>query len=425
MLVSLAHCSDSSSAFRGYAGVVVDLITTVANDGATPPLGMHLQLHDSTSRYGFASAYSVPLSESAGEETSVYLPMSSFDRGSWIGYQCSNCALNQLSIDEIDIDVLFQEGDFDVKIKGIRAVDEPQIFPSPILTISSNDEVRELIVSTIGRGGSLYDYGYYELCISVYASTLNSMLTADSGVSDVVKGMICQGLSRASEQNNKGDKAWTLRYTMDGVLEHLGFSDGDDQSWRPEAVSMSDLEFSCEGMTSGESIIATRTLPPSSEPSPAPSTPPSATPTSKPSALPTAKPSTPAPTEPVPLIVTTTTTATTTAQSISTSVQISTSIPEASIVIQTAHEDASEISIASDLSTTTPASIGEADGSLLFDSSLTTQLNNVDAGSGSSFEDDSRLGAVSMNVLEADSGAFCTSRTLLLVSSFLMVVLSI
>ena len=63
-----------------YAGIVIDLITTVAHDGATPPLGMHLQLHDRSSRYGFASAFSVPLSEFAGEETSVYLPMSSFDR---------------------------------------------------------------------------------------------------------------------------------------------------------------------------------------------------------------------------------------------------------------------------------------------------------------------------------------------------------
>jgi len=412
----------------GYAGIVIDLVTTVAHNGATPPLGMHLQLHDSSSRYGYASAFSVPLSEFAGEETSVYLPLSSFDRGSRMGYQCSNCALNRRSINEMDVYVLFQEGIFDVKIKAIRAVGEQQVVPSPVLTISSNDEIRELIVSTISRGGSLYDYGYYELCISVYASTLNSMLAADSGVTGVLKGMICQGLSRASEQDNKGDKAWTLRYTMDGVLEHLGFLDGDDLSWRPLATSMSDLGYACEGVTSGESI-ATSTVSPSSEPSPAPSTPPSTTPTSKPSALPTVKPTTQAPTEPVPLsISTTTTTAATTVAPISTGsgVQLSTSIPEttgATGVIQPASEDEPELSIASDsdLGTTAPAaSIEGAGDSLLFDSSLTTQPNTVDAGIiGSPSEYDSRLEIVPMNVLEAESGAYSVSRTFLLGTYFM------
>ncbi|EJK69188.1 hypothetical protein THAOC_09585, partial [Thalassiosira oceanica] len=462
----------------GYAGIVIDLVTTVAHNGATPPLGMHLQLHDSSSRYGYASAFSAPLSEFAGEETSVYLPMSSFDRGSRMGYQCSNCALNRRSINEMDVYVLFQEGNFDVKIKAIRAVGEQQVVPSPVLTISSNDEIRELIVSTISRGGSLYDYGYYELCISVYASTLNSMLAADSGVTGVLKGMICQGLSRASAQDNKGDKAWTLRYTMDGVLEHLGFLDSDDLSWRPLATSMSDLGYACEGVTSGESI-ATSTVSPSSEPSPAPSTPPSTTPTSKPSALPTVKPTTQAPTEPVPLsistttttaattvapistgsgvqlstsippstrpdessplhrhrlnlclsvpISTTTTTAATTVTPISTGsgVQLSTSIPEttgATGVIQPASEDEPELSIASDsdLGTAAPAaSIEGAGDSLLFDSSLTTQPNTVDAGIGSPSEYDSRLEIVSMNVLEAESGAYSVTWTFLLGTYFM------
>ena len=327
-----------------------------------------------------------------------------------MGFQCSDCALNRKSINEIDVSVLFREGAFDVKIKEIRAVGEKQVFPSPVLMISSNDEIRELIVSTISRGGSLYDYGYYELCISVYASTLNSMLAADSGVTDVLKGMVCQGLSRAREQKNKGDKAWTLRYTMDGVLEHLGFSGGDDLSWRPIATSMSDLGYDCEGVTSGESIT-TSTLSPSSEPSPAPSTPPSTTPTSKPSSPPTVKPSTQAPTGPLPLSKTTATTFT----SISTSVQIEV-IPDTNGVMQPESGDEPELDIASDsdLGTTAPASIGDLEDSLLFDSSLTTEPNIVDAGIGTSSEDDSRLEIVSVNVLEADSGAYFFSRAILL-----------
>ena len=65
-----------------YAGVVVQLEAVDAHTAASvqPPLGLHLQFHDSSSRYGFASAFAIPLASAVGEELSVYLPLESFDR---------------------------------------------------------------------------------------------------------------------------------------------------------------------------------------------------------------------------------------------------------------------------------------------------------------------------------------------------------
>jgi len=249
-----------------YAGIVVQLETTEAYGGSgdggsiQPPLGLHLQFHDLASRtYGYASAFAVPLASAVGEETSVYLPLTSFDRGSRMGYQCNGCQMDFSAMNEMDIYVLFQEGPFDVRVKAITAVDTPKTYPSPVISIASKNEIKGLIDSTIDSGGSLYDYGYGELCIAVYRSTLNTLLAAgsaadvDSVVTNVIKGMICQGLQRAETQNDsKTSTAWTLRYTLDGILEELGFSDPDETTgWRPDATMAESLADRCSGVTSG------------------------------------------------------------------------------------------------------------------------------------------------------------------------------
>jgi len=252
-----------------YAGIVVQLETTEAYGGSgdggsiQPPLGLHLQFHDLASRtYGYASAFAVPLASAVGEETSVYLPLTSFDRGSRMGYQCNGCQMDFSAMNEMDIYVLFQEGPFDVRVKAITAVDTPKTYPSPVISIASKNEIKGLIDSTIDSGGSLYDYGYGELCIAVYRSTLNTLLAAgsaadvDSVVTNVIKGMICQGLQRAETQNDsKTSTAWTLRYTLDGILEELGFSDPDETTgWRPDATMAESLADRCSGVTSGAYI---------------------------------------------------------------------------------------------------------------------------------------------------------------------------
>lgn len=246
-----------------YSGIVVEVQTTdayKADDESKPPLAIHLQLHDATSYYGYASAFAIPLTEASGETTSIYLPIQSFDRGSRMGFVCSSCDLDITTINEMDVYVLFQKGPFDVRFKSITAVKTPPSLDSgdaffnsfvmnhhPVITISTKDEIKELITKTISSGGSLYDYGYRELCIAMYKSTLHTLLLAESQkssdiVTDAVRGMICQGLERISSksisdrqvQDSKTDTAWNLRYTLDGILEELGFADPDKgNGWRP------------------------------------------------------------------------------------------------------------------------------------------------------------------------------------------------
>ncbi|KAL7490883.1 hypothetical protein ACHAWT_000699 [Skeletonema menzelii] len=242
-----------------YAGFVVELETTRAHDPNTidAPLGLHLQFHDSFSRYiGYASAFAVPLSSSVGETVSVYLPQTSFDRGSWIGRVCNDCQINFSSIVEVDLYVLFQDGPFEVRLRKISAVNDPQTFASPVISLLSNEEIKTLIDKTIQSGGGLYDKGYHELCIALYGSVLNTILAAncsDATVSKRIKNVICQGLQREADVGSKVNKAWTLRYTLDALLDEMGFNvTSNEQAWRPDPT-LNDHE--CVQWTSGAYIL--------------------------------------------------------------------------------------------------------------------------------------------------------------------------
>ena len=124
-----------------------------------------------------------------------------------------------------------------------------------------------------------------------YRSTLNTLLEANGGssssgeededevVSDTMRGMICQGLQRADAQgNNKVDVAWTLRYTMDAILEEIGVKEQQQQQaqdgpWRPDVATAQ--TYQCNGVTSGSGTYA---IVPRSEP-------PSQTPTAEPTIM--------------------------------------------------------------------------------------------------------------------------------------------
>jgi len=242
-----------------YAGIVVGLETT---DGYNPndiqsPLALHLQLQNGQSRYGYASAFAIPVANTSSLETSVYLPLDSFDKSNRRGYQCSSCVLDTSSVNGMRFSVLFQKGPFDVRVKSITAVDDAKSFPSPVISLSSSNEIKELVESTIESGGSVYDYGYKELCIAMYRSTLNTVLAASGDdISDTLKGMACEGLDRAGTQSSKRDIAWTLRYTMDAILEELGFLDPDyGQGWRPNVANATALANQCSAVTSYPPVV--------------------------------------------------------------------------------------------------------------------------------------------------------------------------
>ena len=254
-----------------YSGIVVTLQSTSTtsldnSDDVKVPLGLHLQFHDTKDSFGYASAFAIPLTSSTNEEIQIYLPLSSFDRGTRIGFQCTNnCQIDWSIINGMDIYVLFQEGNFQIKVDSIVAVveDAQRSFDIPNISFTNVNQLGNVIEKTIKNGGGLYDYDYKELCIAVYKSTLNTIVGTSSSedtneeevVTKKIKSIICQGLQRAETQgNNKVNVAWTLRHTLDSVLEEIGRKAKvvDGSVWRPQDLG-EDKYLQCNGVTSGSS----------------------------------------------------------------------------------------------------------------------------------------------------------------------------
>lgn len=240
-----------------HAGVVVEVETHDWTE-RDAPLGMHLQFGDSASYYGFSAAFAVPLADVAGESASIYLPLDDFDRGTRIGWQCSNCALDTSSINEMDLYVLYQDGSFDARIRSITAVmDAPSrssaALRQPKVTLQSRQQGVDLIQSAIDSGGYMYDQGYRELCISVYRSALNTLMTAavNSGADDdavesinSVRNVACAGLRRSLQEADKNTIAWLLRDTMDAIIADLSQVErsGRAPSWLPSAGTFAETQ---------------------------------------------------------------------------------------------------------------------------------------------------------------------------------------
>jgi len=238
----------------GSAGVVV----TLEADTRGAPTGIHLQLGDQ-SYYDYSSAFSVPLSSEDGPVvTSVYLPIDSFDRGTSFGFQCNgNCALDSSRVNNMSVYVLFQEGSFDVRLRSIESVNEPRSFPPPAYdNLESTNDVLTLLTSTILSGGGLYDKSYIELCIAMYWSVLNTILSSGSGVvSEPILAVICAGLQEVEAQMVDGDSkaniAWTMRYAMNAVIADLeGSARIDVLDWLPTPTEASSMDVTCVGRTS-------------------------------------------------------------------------------------------------------------------------------------------------------------------------------
>ena len=255
-----------------YSGIVVTLQSTSTtsldnSDDVKVPLGLHLQFHDTKDSFGYATAFAIPITKTQNEEIQIYLPLSSFDRGTRIGFQCTNnCQIDWSIINGMDIYVLFQEGNFQVKVDSIVAVvEDVQSFDIPNITFDNVNQLGNVIEKTIKNGGGLYDYDYKEICIAVYKSTLNTIVGSSSNedttneeeevVSKKIKSIICQGLQRAEAQgNDKVNVAWTLRHTLDSVLEEIGRKAKvvDGSVWRPTDL-IDDKYLRCNGVTSGSS----------------------------------------------------------------------------------------------------------------------------------------------------------------------------
>jgi len=247
-----------------YAGVVVTL-EAKGFEASTAPMGIHLEFGDTASYYDYSSAIAIPLAAASEEEgsapvlSSVFLPVDSFDRGTWIGRQCrDNCRLDIARITGMSVYVLFQEGGFDVKLKSIVAVKDERSFPSPILgdeELASPQSIMDLLQATISSGGGLYDKSYRELCIALHWSALNTIIASNAGAAvQSVKVVACSGLNEMMNTESKADKAWILRYTMEAIIADLeGIQRPDDvanQSYLPTAEEAPAMDLICVGKTS-------------------------------------------------------------------------------------------------------------------------------------------------------------------------------
>uniref|UniRef100_A0A7S4JSA9 NADH:ubiquinone oxidoreductase intermediate-associated protein 30 domain-containing protein n=1 Tax=Odontella aurita TaxID=265563 RepID=A0A7S4JSA9_9STRA len=285
----------SSIDLSSYAGIAVEVETHAfsrSSDGGgasssssssssssarTSPLGLHLQLHDaSSSYYGFASAFAVPLSAESGEVATVFLPLDSFDRGNRMGWQCRECSLDATSVDEMDVYVLFQEGPFEVRIRSIAAVEDappPSSLASPAVPLTSAEDVSGLFLSAVRSGGYLYDQGYRELCASIYWSALSSVVASRDGDgvdfdSSAARRVACAGLDRTlRERENAASAAWAMRHTMDAIVADLYDEERSDAaSWLPLplplAARSSSLTAEKEWAEEGGACVALTAMPP-------------------------------------------------------------------------------------------------------------------------------------------------------------------
>eukprot|EP00927_Polykrikos_kofoidii_P029729 TRINITY_DN25655_c0_g1_i1.p1 TRINITY_DN25655_c0_g1~~TRINITY_DN25655_c0_g1_i1.p1 ORF type:complete len:472 (-),score=39.81 TRINITY_DN25655_c0_g1_i1:127-1542(-) len=243
-----------------FAGVLVEMETQQFVPSQAP-LGLHLQLHDSKSYWGFAAAFAVPVSQTAAETARVFLPLAAFDRGSRSGSSCTSCSLDVTAINGADVYVLFQEGPFQVRLRSITAVQQSQVPVTPTVQIDSADVVKAHVTATIQSGAYVYNKGYRELCIAIYASTLRT-LVASQGASDTVKGVACAGLRAelnagvAGLSTSKSERAWLLRQTLDALLADLG-AGNSRKAWLPtdqaaaEGLEACQAELQAQGNSSG------------------------------------------------------------------------------------------------------------------------------------------------------------------------------
>eukprot|EP00441_Pelagodinium_beii_P047774 CAMPEP_0197621894 /NCGR_PEP_ID=MMETSP1338-20131121/2323_1 /TAXON_ID=43686 ORGANISM="Pelagodinium beii, Strain RCC1491" /NCGR_SAMPLE_ID=MMETSP1338 /ASSEMBLY_ACC=CAM_ASM_000754 /LENGTH=643 /DNA_ID=CAMNT_0043191467 /DNA_START=16 /DNA_END=1947 /DNA_ORIENTATION=- len=230
---SLAGNNDLSN----HAGILIELESEILSS-VQAPLGLHLQLGDSKSTYGYSAAFAVPFSSPERELSRIFIPMDGFDRADRMGFVCSSCRLDTSSVNEVDVYVLFQEGAFEVRLRSITAIAEKPSFEflasTPEVSMTSTD-VSGLITKTIASGGSLWDKGYPELCIAIYETTARQIL-ASTGSSLALRSLACVGLREASIAASKNDKGWILRKAFDAVLADLSGQARTADSGYPSAV---------------------------------------------------------------------------------------------------------------------------------------------------------------------------------------------
>jgi len=197
-----------------HAGIVVTFET---QDGGSRPIAWELQVEDQ-SRYSYGHAFANPLSD--GRLHSVFLPRSSFTKGKRWGRSCNSCSMDWTRVREIAVYMLFQEGEYSLRLHSITAVSTaPALAPPPALV--PTPDAGDLVRATINVGAPVYDKGYPQHCAVLYASALATIAQAPD-LPNATRNYACAGIawrSASTEATVRAqEEAWALRRAMNHIL---------------------------------------------------------------------------------------------------------------------------------------------------------------------------------------------------------------
>ena len=228
-----------------YAGVAV---TYAALDASAPPLALELRLGGEGDTGGswidHRAIFALSPSADADGVGVATLPFDAFVPR-WRGSERTG-SLDLTAINQMGLQLLFQEGAYDFTILEIAVVDDlARDDPAPALGASpSPAEVVNAIDSTIEVGVYVYNKGYPSQCDKIYAATARSVaasLEGGAGLREDARAALADAAAAAEamgySENDEIHRAWALRHGLDDARA-AAVAAGDD--WEAEATHAPD-----------------------------------------------------------------------------------------------------------------------------------------------------------------------------------------
>ena len=228
-----------------YAGVAV---TYAALDASAPPLALELRLGGEGDTGGswidHRAIFALSPSADADGVGVATLPFDAFVPR-WRGSERTG-SLDLTAINQMGLQLLFQEGAYDFTILEIAVVDDlARDDPAPALGASpSPAEVVNAIDSTIEVGVYVYNKGYPSQCDKIYAATARSVaasLEGGAGLREDARAALADAAAAAEamgySENDEIHRAWALRHGLDDARA-AAVAAGDD--WEAEATHATD-----------------------------------------------------------------------------------------------------------------------------------------------------------------------------------------
>ncbi|EGB05778.1 expressed protein [Aureococcus anophagefferens] len=228
-----------------YAGVAV---TYAALDASAPPLALELRLGGEGDTGGswidHRAVFALSPSADADGVGVATLPFDAFVPR-WRGSERTG-SLDLTAINQMGLQLLFQEGAYDFTILEIAVVDDlVRDDPAPALGAApSPAEVVEGIDATIEVGVYVYNKGYPSQCDKIYAATARSVaasLEGGAGLREDARAALADAAAAAEamgySENDEIHRAWALRHGLDDARA-AAVAAGDD--WEAEATHAND-----------------------------------------------------------------------------------------------------------------------------------------------------------------------------------------